>query len=96
MSDEKDNVIFVGKKAFMNYVSGVVMQFTTQEADEIVVKARGNNISRAVDVALISSTKFLDNQIEVKDIQIDLEDLENKNQKPVKVSTIEITLVKKK
>lgn len=93
MSD--DNVIFVGKKAFMNYVSGVVMQFTMHNANEIVVKARGNNISRAVDIALISINKFLKNQIEVKNIDIDMEDLENKNQKSVKVSTIEITLVKK-
>ncbi|OVE74691.1 DNA-binding protein Alba [archaeon D22] len=95
MNDENDNVIFIGKKAFMNYVSGVVMQFTTQEATEIIVKARGNNISRAVDVALISTTKFLEDQIEVKDVKIGMEDLENKNGKEVKVATIEITLIKK-
>ena len=92
---EKDNVIFIGKKPFMNYISGVVMQFTTQDAKEVIVKARGNSISRAVDVALIATQQFLKDKIEIKNIDISLEDLENKNQKEVKVSTIEITLVKK-
>ena len=93
---DKDNIIFIGKKPFMNYISGVVMQFTTHDANEVIIKARGNSISRAVDVALITSRQFLENKIEVKDIKISLEDLENKNQKEVKVSTIEITLAKKK
>ena len=45
-----DNSIFIGGKPFMNYVTGVVMQFTTKGADEVIVKARGKFISRAVDV----------------------------------------------
>jgi len=36
-----DHTVFIGAKPFMNYVTGVVMQFTTQQAPEIVVKARG-------------------------------------------------------
>ena len=37
----EDNSIFVGQKPFMNYVTSVVMQFTTKNADEVIVKARG-------------------------------------------------------
>lgn len=92
---ENDNVIFIGKKPFMNYVSGVVMQFTTQDAKEVIVKARGNNIARGVDVALMAIKKHLKDVIEIKDIKIDFEELENKNKKMVQVSTIEIFLVKK-
>ena len=49
--EPKDNSIFIGNKPFMNYVTGVVMQFTTKGSDEVIVKARGKFISRAVDVS---------------------------------------------
>lgn len=90
-----DNGIFVGNKPFMNYVTAVVMQFTTQDADEVVIKARGKFISRAVDIAEIAAKRFLNGQIYVKDIKIDSEEFKNKEGKDVRVSTIEITLAKK-
>ena len=93
MSDE--NSIFIGNKPFMNYVTGVVMQFTTKGASEVIVKARGKFISRAVDVSEVSRKRFLENSIDVKDIKIDSEEFENKEGKQVRVSNIEITLVKK-
>jgi len=79
----------------MIYVTGVVMQFTTQNAKEVVVKARGKFISRAVDIAEVASKRFLESTIEVKDIKIDSEEFTNKEGKQVRVSTIEITLAKK-
>jgi DNA-binding protein len=91
----KDNSIFVGGKPFMNYVTGVVMQFTTKGADEVIVKARGKFISRAVDVAEVATKRFLDGQIGVQDIKIDSEGFQNKEGKDVRVSIIEITLSKK-
>lgn len=91
-----DNTIFIGGKPFMNYVTGVVMQFTTKGAREVVIKARGKFISRAVDVAEVSSKRFLKEQnISVKDIKIGSEDFENKEGRRVNVSIIEITLSKK-
>lgn len=91
-----DHTIFIGNKPFMNYVTGVVMQFTTQNAKEVTVKARGKFISRAVDVAEVTRKRFLAEQgIDVKKIEIDSEEFEDKDGKRVKVSTIEITLVKK-
>lgn len=92
---ELDNSIFVGTKPFMNYVTGVVMQFTTKGADEVIVKARGKFISRAVDIAQVATKRFLNEMIEVKDIRIDSEDFKNKEGKEVRVSTIEIILAKK-
>lgn len=79
----------------MNYVTGVVMQFTTKNADEVTVKARGKFISRAVDVAEVAAKRFLDGTVEVKKIGIDSEEFQNKEGKDVRVSTIEITLGKK-
>ncbi len=96
MAEEKqdENVVFVGGKPFMNYVTAVVMQFT-KGASEVVVKARGKFISRAVDVAEVATKRFLNDQgVTVKDIKIDSEEFENKEGKKVNVSTIEITLGK--
>lgn len=89
-----DNNIFIGGKPFMNYVTGVVMQFTTKNADEVIIKARGKFISRAVDVSEVSSKRFLDGTVSVKDIKIDSEGFKNNEGRDVRVSTIEITLGK--
>lgn len=73
------------------------MQFTVQGANEVVVKARGRFISRAVDVVEVATKRFLEGQIEIaKDgINIGSEEFQNKEGKQVRVSFIEITLVKK-
>ena len=95
MTDEDRFTVFVGARPFMNYVTGVVMQFTTQGAEEVKVKARGKFISRAVDIVEVVGKRFLENTVEVKDIKIDSEEFENREGKTVRVSTIEIALKKK-
>ncbi|RMF55399.1 DNA-binding protein Alba [Candidatus Woesearchaeota archaeon] len=96
MAEEtSDNCVFIGGKPFMNYVTGVVMQFTTKKATEVLLKARGKFISRAVDVAEVATKRFMKGQAEVKDIRIDSEEFENKEGKQVRVSTIEILIGKK-
>ena len=91
----EDNTIFIGEKPFMNYVTAVVMQFTTKDAGEIFIKARGKFISRAVDVAEVSSKRFLNGQAEVGNIKFGSEEFTNKEGRQVRVSTIEITLTRK-
>jgi archaea-specific DNA-binding protein len=91
---DKDNSIFVGPKPFMNYVTSVVMQFTTKEADEVFVKARGKFISRAVDIVEVATKRFLRDKIKVKAINIDSEEFKNSEGRDVRVSTIEIVLQK--
>lgn len=98
MTSEKindENIVYIGTKPFMNYVTSVVMQFTTKKRDSVVIKARGKFINRAVDVAEIVRKKFLkDQNLKIANIKIDSEDFENKEGKKVSVSTIEITLGK--
>ena len=89
-----DNCIFIGGKPFMNYVTGVVMQFTTMNADDVIIKARGKFISRAVDVAEVAAKRFLDNAVAVSDIKIDSEGFKTDEGRDVRVSSIEITLSK--
>lgn len=89
------NIIYIGEKPFMNYVTGVVTQFKTKLQKEVVIKARGKFISRAVDVAEVSAKKFLkEEKIKVKHIKINSEEFENKEGRKVNVSTIDITLEK--
>ena len=70
----RDNIIYIGEKPFMNYVTGVVTQFKTKGEKEVSIKARGKFISRAVDVAEFSAKKFLkEENIRIKDIKINSE-----------------------
>ncbi len=90
MSDE--NVVFVGKKNIMSYVLAVVTQFNSG-VKEVVVKARGKVISRAVDVAEIVRNRFVP-EAKVKDVKIMTEELTSEDGSKSKVSAIEIVLAK--
>jgi DNA-binding protein len=88
----EEHSIFIGSKPFMNYVTGVVIQFN-QGATEVAIKARGKFISKGVDVAEVARRKFLeDKNVSIKDISIGSEEFENKEGKIVNVSVMEIIL----
>jgi len=57
--------ILVGNKNVMSYVLACVTLFN-KGANEVVIKARGRLISRAVDVAEITTRRFLPEIIEIK------------------------------
>jgi len=65
------NHIFVGKKPVMSYAMSALIQLT--QAGEIVVKARGMSISRAVDVAEIVTKRLGNGMYKIKDIGINTE-----------------------
>ena len=90
-----DYTVFIGAKPFMNYVTAVVMQFTTQNAKNVLIKSRGKFISRAVDVAEVVRGRFMKDQIDVTNIDIGSESFENKEGRQVSVSTINIELAKR-
>jgi len=87
-----DNTVFIGKKGTMGYVLAVVTQFNNG-AKEVVVKARGKLISRAVDVVEIVRHRFLPDA-RVADIQISTEELTSEDGSKSKVSSIEIKIAK--
>ncbi len=88
------SIVLIGTKPVMNYVTGVIMQFSQNNASEITVKARGKFISKAVDVSQVVTKRFLPNQIGVKDINVDSEAFMTPEGRNVRVSTITITLNK--
>ena len=89
-----ENVIYVGNKPPMSYVLAVVTQFNGG-SDEVVIKARGRAISRAVDAAEITRNRFVQNA-KVKDIKIGTESITNEEGRNSNVSSIEISLTIKK
>ena len=70
------------------------MQFTTKGASQVHVKARGKFINRAVDVSQVVLHRFLNGIVKIQDIQTDSEEFTNKEGRQVRVSTINVTLVK--
>jgi DNA-binding protein len=87
----ENDVVFVGNKPVMNYVLAVVTQFNNG-AKDVRIMARGQAISRAVDVAEVSRSRFL-SDVAVKGISISTEVL-NTERGETNVSAIEIILGK--
>lgn len=85
----QENVVLIGQKPVMNYVTASLVQFNGG-SKEVILKARGRAITRAVDTAEILRNKFL-KDIRVKQIQIGSEAITIDNQTK-NVSTIEIIL----
>ena len=98
MTEERidENIIYVGSKPAMSYVLAVVTQFKSSGIDEVVIKARGRAISRAVDAVEIVRNRFV-TDAKVKEIKIGTEIITNEEEgRTSNVSSIEIYLTKKK
>ena len=83
-------VVYIGKKPTMNYVLAVVTHFNAGSRD-VVVKARGRSISRAVDVAEIVRGRFVP-EAKVRDVRIATEKATSDEGRATSVSSIEIML----
>jgi len=88
----EENTIFIGSKGVMSYILACVTQLNKGNND-VVLKARGRAISRAVDVAEILRTRFV-SDLKVKDIKISTEQIKESEGGTANVSAIEITLGK--
>jgi len=92
--DDENYSIYIGGKPLMNYVTAVVMQFTTRNAGKVLLKSRGKFISHAVDVAQVAANRFLKDKIKISNVSIGSEEFKNDEGRLVRVSTIEIALEK--
>jgi len=90
--ESEENVIYAGNKPPMSYVLAVVTQFNSGST-EVVIKARGRAISRAVDAAEITRNRFV-TDAKIKDIRIGTEAITNEEGRTSNVSSIEIALTK--
>jgi len=94
--EKKPDVVFVGNKPPMSYVMAVMTALSSGAITEITLKARGRAITTAVDVAEITSNRFM-KDLAVTSVGIGTEEMparegENRSRN---VSIIEIKLAKK-
>ena len=93
VTSKSDNVVLIGKKPVMNYVTACITFFNSGEK-QVVVKARGRAISKAVDTIELLRRAFVKN-LEINNVNIDTEELfRAESDQKSNVSTIEITVAK--
>ncbi|MCZ6616223.1 MAG: DNA-binding protein Alba [Thaumarchaeota archaeon] len=89
----ENTTIFIGKKPVMNYVLACLTTIQSG-TDVLIIKARGNAISKAVNVAQITLNRFV-SDLSVKNITIGTEQIQTDDSTtPIDVSSIEIQLAK--
>jgi DNA-binding protein len=91
---QTENVVLIGKKPVMNYVTACITFFNAGEK-QVVVKARGRAISKAVDTVELLRRAFIKN-LDIHNIDINTEELFKFEGQKSNVSTIEITVAKAK
>jgi DNA-binding protein len=89
------NTVYIGQKPTMNYVLAVLTNFNSSNMKEIIIKARGQAITTAVDAAEIARRKFM-KELSVSKINIGTEEMPPREgeSRSRNVSTIEITLTR--
>ena len=92
---ENQGVVFVGRKPPMSYVLAIITSLSSSDAKEITLKARGQAITTAVDVAEITRNRFL-KDLKISKIAIGTEEIPPREgeDRSRMVSTMEITLAR--
>ena len=86
------NQVLVGKKPLMNYVVACLTLFNNGE-NEVILRARGRAISKAVDVAEMLRRVFMKKLI-VKSISIGSDEVQRFEGDTANISILEIALNK--
>jgi DNA-binding protein len=94
-TEKKPDVIFIGNKPPMSYVMAVITALSSGAINEVTLKARGRAITTAVDVAEITTNRFI-KDLKVKAIGIGTEEMlpREGEKRSRNVSTLEIKLAK--
>ncbi|MBI3254471.1 MAG: DNA-binding protein [Nitrosarchaeum sp.] len=89
---EERDVIFVGTKPIMTYVSATLTQLSTRHT--VTIKARGKRITQAVDVSQMIVKRMNTVGYVISDVRILSDSLTSQDGKTRNVSTIEIDITK--
>jgi DNA-binding protein len=84
------NVIFVGTKPIMTYVTATLTQLSTQST--VTIKARGKRITQAVDVSQMIVKRMNTVGYTISDVRTASDSLLSQDGKKRNVSTIEIDI----
>jgi DNA-binding protein len=95
-AERNQDVIFIGNKPPMSYVMAVITAMSSGAISEITLKARGRAITTAVDVAEITTNRFI-KDLAVTSVGIGTEEMPARegDNRSRNVSIIEIKLAKK-
>lgn len=85
-----NNVILIGKKPLMTYVTATLVQLASEPS--VVVKARGKSIVRAVDVAQIITNRMDDMGYKIGPVKIGSQTMQSDDGRERSVSTIEVQI----
>lgn len=88
------NAVLVGRKPVRNYVAAVMRLFADEGMREVVVKARGSNVYKAVETVEMFKMLFRGSVV-VKSISIGSELVEAPGGESKRVSSIEIVLARR-
>jgi DNA-binding protein len=86
------NLVRIGKKPVMNYVTACVTLFNSGNG-EVMVRARGQTIEKAIDTVQMLRRGFIKDAL-IKSVQIGSEDVTRFDGTRGNISTIEITLTR--
>lgn len=86
------NVIFVGVKPIMTYVTATLTQLSTQPT--VTIKARGKRITQAADVSQMIIKRMNTVGYQISDVRIASDALTSQDGKKRNVSTIEIDITR--
>jgi len=90
MKMSQPNLVRIGKKPIMNYVTACVTLFNSGNG-EVMVRARGLAIEKAIDTVQMLKRGFL-KDVAIKSINLGSEDITRFDGTRGNISTIEITL----
>ena len=91
-TSEERNVIFIGTKPIMSYVSATLTQLSTRPT--ITIKARGKRITQAVDVSQMIIKRMDTVGYVISDVRISSDSLTSQDGKQRNVSNMEIDIAK--
>jgi len=89
---EERDVIFVGTKPIMTYVTATLTQLANNPT--VTIKARGKRITQAVDVSQMIVKRMDTVGYKINDVRIASDSLKSQDGKQRNVSTIEIDITK--
>lgn len=89
---EERNIIFIGTKPIMTYVSATLTQLSTRPS--ITIKARGKRITQAVDVSQMIIKRMDTVGYVISDVRISSDSLTSQDGKQRNVSNMEIDITK--
>ena len=90
MPGEKKTVIVGQSKPLLNYVTACITMFNSG-AEQVVLRARGEAINMAVEVAQVLKKRFM-SDVEICNIQIDGESVISRDGRQLNLPVLEIEL----